>query len=136
AGRNFQSHELPRVRSLIQPSLPSGFAHRRLRSRSLQSVSHDGLPVNFTTITKWPKCLSLRQIRQQGDCSSGYAHSVAATITDRLCIATGQSVNMSAEDITACDMNQQGCAGGRTDLAWQFYMDQGVVTGGPYNTTQ
>jgi len=42
-------------------------------------------------------------------------------------------VYISAENIVACVPD--GCDGGDPGDAWQYYIDNGVPTGGPYKST-
>ncbi|KAG7263947.1 hypothetical protein CRUP_007014, partial [Coryphaenoides rupestris] len=111
AGQNFDNVDKSLVNSLCGtllngPRLPE----------VMHSVEDLRLPPSFDPRQEWPNCPTIGQIRDQG----GY----------RLCIQTqGEvSVEISAEDLLTC-CNECGMG-----EAWYFWMTQGVVTGGSYNS--
>ena len=58
-------------------------------------------------------------------------------MTDRICIhSNGENkFRLSAEDLlTCCDSCGFGCNGGYPESAWQFFVSDGIVTGGAYGT--
>jgi len=64
---------------------------------------------------------------------------VASAFTDRLCIATNGTFteSLSAQNIMACgDGEQSGCNGGSAYRAWEFTMNNGVVTGGGFGSKE
>uniref|UniRef100_A0A7N6B4Q2 Cathepsin B n=1 Tax=Anabas testudineus TaxID=64144 RepID=A0A7N6B4Q2_ANATE len=65
------------------------------------------------------------------------AFGAAEAISDRVCIhSNGKvSVEISSQDLlTCCDSCGMGCNGGYPSAAWDFWMKQGLVTGGLYNS--
>ncbi|ULT92312.1 hypothetical protein L3Y34_009819 [Caenorhabditis briggsae] len=46
------------------------------------------IPETFDARTKWPKCKSIKLIRNQANCRSCWAFGAAEVISDRICIAT------------------------------------------------
>lgn len=95
------------------------------------------LPEEFDARKNWPQCNSIRVVRDQASCSSCWAVAAAEAMSDRICIhSKGKvQVNVSANDIiTCCSECGFGCDGGFPAEAWNFYKEQGVVTGGLYGT--
>jgi cathepsin B len=105
------------------------------------------LPDTFDARQQWPQCPEIGFIRDQADCGSCWAVSSSAAMGDRTCIAynagndaTGdatKSLYLSDEDVMACcSFCGQGCDGGYPEMAWQYWVRDGVVTGGPYDSKQ
>lgn len=95
------------------------------------------LPAQFDARQKWAQCPSIGEIRDQGSCGSCWAFGAAEAITDRICIASKGKFKMdiSAEDLLSCCTScGMGCNGGFPGAAWQFWVDEGLVTGGLYNS--
>lgn len=97
------------------------------------------LPDNFDARQKWPHCPTLREVRDQGSCGSCWAFAAVEAMSDRICIASGGSVNahISSEDLlSCCESCGMGCNGGFPGSAWSFFRSTGLVTGGQYNSHQ
>ena len=105
------------------------------------------LPEEFDARKQWNKCANIKQIRNQGNCGSCWAFGTVSAIQDRVCIHTGQDVQISAEDLLSCCPQIPilpffikgfycgfGCNGGWMDSAYQFYETAGLVTGGELNS--
>ena len=124
---------------LHQARLRTGFkvhgasleAPRKLFSReALKS-----LPESFDAREAWPKCQTLKEIRDQTDCGSCWANAAVEAISDRICIHSGQrnQTRISATDLMACCSScGSGCGGGSNYPAWLFWKHEGLVTGGNY----
>jgi cathepsin B len=87
------------------------------------------LPKRLDARERWPKCAPMiSQLRGQGACGSCWALAAAATLSDRLCIATDGALNvsLSAEAMIDCEANNGGCSGGYLDNAWRFLVASGV----------
>ncbi|RZC34407.1 cathepsin B [Asbolus verrucosus] len=105
----------------------------------LHRVVPGAIPTTFDARTNWPHCESIKYIRDQGNCGSCWAFGTASAITDRLCIATGGAVKFefSAENLLACCTEcGNGCDGGKTYVAWNYWITHGVVSGGDYNSSR
>jgi len=109
--------------------------------------SAGALPATFDARQQWPQCPEIGFIRDQADCGSCWAVSSSAAMGDRTCIAynagnDGQgdqtkTLYLSDEDVMACcTFCGQGCDGGYPEMAWQYWVRDGVVTGGPYDSKQ
>ncbi|XP_049270328.1 cathepsin B [Rhipicephalus sanguineus] len=68
------------------------------------------------------------------------AFGAVGAISDRICIHTNGRVhvNISAQDLVTCCANcaveGNGCYAGYINKAWDFYLNEGIVTGGLYGT--
>lgn len=131
AGQNFQNVPFSHVKKLCGtllngPRLP------------LKAAPLDGgqLPRNFDSRRQWPKCPTIREIRDQGSCGSCWAFGAVEAMSDRICIHSKGQVNaeISAEDLLSCCKEEcgNGCNGGYPSGAWTYWTQQGLVTGGLY----
>ncbi|XP_055336710.1 uncharacterized protein LOC129587131 [Paramacrobiotus metropolitanus] len=100
------------------------------------------VPATFDSRRAWPNCTSLSLIRDQGHCGNCWAVSAASVISDRLCIASGQTDQtiISASQVAGCTDTsrtpQQRCeAGGDPANAYAFVASRGVCSGGMYNSS-
>lgn len=99
------------------------------------------MPDSFDSRTKWPNCVSIKTIRNQGQCGTCWAVSSASVLSDRLCIASGQTLNVFVSAAQACSCSQPNESpnancndGGDAQQVYQFATTNGLVTGGEYNT--
>jgi len=103
-------------------------------------ISSLDVPENFDSRTEWGStCPSLNEVRDQGACGSCWAVGAAAAMTDRLCIATkGETKpHLSSQDlVSCCDSCGMGCSGGYPSAAWDYFVNTGLVSGGPWNSKQ
>ncbi|CAH1377174.1 cathepsin B-like [Tenebrio molitor] len=97
----------------------------------------------FDTRDEWHTCESIiGVIKDQGSCDSSWAIVPASVISDRTCISSrgDKVVQLSAEDVLRCckncTKNTNVCDGGSTSEAWEFWMNEGVVSGGDYNSKE
>nr|QOV03087.1 cathepsin B2 [Dysdercus peruvianus] len=94
------------------------------------------IPEEFDARKHWPNC-PISHIRDQGHCGSCWAVSSASVFSDRLCIASkGQFVMPLSEEelLTCCADCGDGCDGGSTISAWNYFEYHGIVTGGDYKS--
>ena len=93
------------------------------------------LPDEYDPRTEYPKCESLREIRDQANCGSCWAFGAVEAMSDRICIASGQTDQrrVSAQNLLACCYACGfGCDGGYPSSAWSYWKNTGLVTGGLY----
>lgn len=98
----------------------------------------EDVPDSFDARHQWSNCPSIQEIRDQSNCGSCWAFATAEAISDRTCIASNGTVteDLSAQDILSCCNNcGDGCEGGYPSKAWEFWVKEGVCTGGLHNGT-
>ncbi|KAI9542651.1 hypothetical protein NQZ68_017662 [Dissostichus eleginoides] len=132
AGHNFHSVDYSHVKRLCGT---------RLNGPKLPvMVQYSGdikLAKNFDSREQWPDCPTLKEIRDQGSCGSCWAFGAAEAISDRVCIHSNAkvSVEISSEDLlTCCESCGMGCNGGYPSAAWAFWTNEGLVSGGLYDS--
>merc|ERR1712121_36486 len=140
AGRNFHPKDHAHVKRILGvPSLKkSEWEVRSLPTREYDDSFKD-LPASFDPRTQWPQCPSLKEVRDQGDCGSCWAFGAVEAMTDRYCIASNGSkqFHFSAEDLMACCREcGNGCNGGMLGSSWEYWKEEGIVSGGNYNTKE
>ena len=66
--------------------------------------SNANLPDEYDPRTAYPKCESLREVRDQANCGSCWAFGAVEAMSDRICIASGQTDQrrVSAQNLLAC----------------------------------
>jgi len=100
-----------------------------------QWSSIGALPTSFNSITNWPFCPTIKQIRDQSACGSCWAFGAVESISDRYCILMNKNLTISSADLAfCCDSCGDGCEGGYPSAAWQYWVDNGLVEEGcwPY----
>jgi cathepsin B len=85
-------------------------------------------PESFDAREKWRTCV-LPVANQQITCGSSYAISISQTIAERVCInsKTQKLVQLSAQELLSCDVNNQGCKGGYLNSALDYVRNKGLV---------
>ncbi|XP_055344769.1 uncharacterized protein LOC129592695 [Paramacrobiotus metropolitanus] len=104
------------------------------------SVRRVALPASFDVRTQWPNCVSMKEIRDQGQCGSCWAHAGASSLSDRYCIASGSANSyrkLSVQDLIVCSggSNQNYCNGNDPRVPYAMAVSSGIVTGGDYQST-
>jgi len=138
AGRNLK-WENQTKESIVNFMMPSEL-HKSRPSRPEMKVFHSyqailEAPASFDSRTQWPACGSIQEVRDQSACGSCWAFGAAETMSDRICIHSGQKdqTRVSAEDLVECCTDcGYGCQGGFPGSAFDFWKNEGVVTGGLY----
>ncbi|CEM19676.1 unnamed protein product [Vitrella brassicaformis CCMP3155] len=102
-------------------------------------VDRDALPESFDARERWPECKDvIGHVRDQAECGSCWAFASTEAFNDRMCIKTNGSFQtlLSPQDTTSCCDESHcfsfGCDGGQPALAWQWFTEVGVVSGGDY----
>ncbi|KRX57550.1 Cathepsin B-like cysteine proteinase 3, partial [Trichinella sp. T9] len=119
------------------------FANRRENAiqnqQNYTDAKSESLPLeeHFDAREKWPECKYIGFIKDQSTCSCCWAMSSASVMTDRTCIAYKgeQQPFLSDEELTSCCTScGYGCNGGFPLLAFKYWNEIGVPTGGPYGS--
>lgn len=140
AGKNFEIEDWEAVKRIASGVLLPSSKHGNFKSNP-----HNGdedVPDSFDSREAWPKCDSIKQIRDQSLCGSCWAQGAVAAMSDRICIHSNQTqqVYVSADDLIGCCSDcspGDGCIGA-FDLTtgWVYWQTTGIVTGGLYNSSQ
>ena len=96
------------------------------------------LPENYDAREQYPKCESIKEVRDQANCGSCWAFGAVEAMSDRICIASGQKnqTRVSAQNLLACCTTCGfGCDGGYAYIAWQYWKGLGITNGGLYGDT-
>jgi len=136
AGRNFQGRTIEDARKLLG-HIRSPESKNRLPTK-WHKIDLRKIPKSFDSRTKWPDCPSIGNIRDQGECGSCWAFGAAEAMSDRICIHSNSNVkvNISANDLLSCCAESCGFGsnGGFPPSAWEYWVDNGLVTGGQHGS--
>ncbi|XP_044272474.1 cathepsin B-like cysteine proteinase 4 isoform X2 [Tribolium madens] len=103
-------------------------------------IDQTSIPETFDARDKWPECKDfIGNIRDQGACGSCWAFASTEVMSDRLCIVTNGETKFefSPENLlTCCEICRYNCVGGYTAQAWNFLINEGIVSGGDYNSSE
>jgi cathepsin B len=137
AGRNFPQ-DTPAVffRGLmgVHPQSSEFLPEERPKLLSLDNTI---FPSSFDPRDQWPECPTLSYIPDQGGCGSCWAFGAVTAMSDRLCIHSHGAFkgHVSAENLLSCCFTcGYGCDGGFPGMAWDYWKEKGLVTGGDYGT--
>lgn len=50
------------------------------------------IPTEFFSATQWPKCESIKEVRDQSTCGSCWAFGAVEAMSDRICIVSNQTL--------------------------------------------
>ena len=96
------------------------------------------LPESFDAREEYPKCESIKEVRDQANCGSCWAFGAVEAMSDRICIHSGQTLQtrVSAQHLLSCCTSCGfGCDGGMPSAAWKYWL-LGITTGDLYGDTQ
>jgi len=114
---------------------------RRKSQLPIQTVdSSDPIPDYFDSRERWPECGDyIGHALDQSNCGSCWSFSTTTALEDRLCILTGgkYQTHLSPLDTLSCCNTENGCEsfgcnGGDPASAWEWFVNEGVVTGGEF----
>ncbi|KAK4872423.1 hypothetical protein RN001_014452 [Aquatica leii] len=137
AGRNFdQDVSMNYIRRLMGV-LPDNDLHKLPELTEFELVQD--IPESFDAREQWPDCPTIKEIRDQGSCGSCWAFGAVEAMSDRVCIhSNGRThFHFSADDlVSCCRLCGLGCNGGYPGAAWSYWVRQGIVSGGQYDSHQ
>jgi len=138
--KRFEGLTLQDAKSLCGVAEGWNTKHMPVKAFDLSEQQIQDIPTSFDARKQWGSmCPTVNEVRDQAACGSCWAFGAVEAISDRICIATNgtQTPHISAEDmLSCCALCGNGCNGGYPDMAWYYYVQQGVVTGGNYGTNQ
>lgn len=92
------------------------------------------IPETFDSRTEWPSCTTIGLIEDQSDCGSCWAFGATESMSDRYCIHMKKNLLISAANLMECCKDcGNGCEGGFLGAAWNYWVNEGIVTGGLYD---
>jgi cathepsin B len=96
-------------------------------SGSKKAVISDKFPANFDAREAWPDCI--HPVRDQGMCGSCWAFSSSGFLSDRFCIHSNGTVNvtLSPQDMVGCAFSNYGCNGGYLLNTIDHLLSEGTV---------
>lgn len=106
----------------------------------MEKVTFDAatIPDSFDVRTAWPECSAVTgRVRDQSNCGSCWAFGSTEAFNDRYCIKTKDTRIFSPEDTNSCCSGlvcsfSMGCNGGQPSGAWNWFVKNGVSSGGDY----
>ncbi|BES94237.1 Hypothetical protein NTJ_07046 [Nesidiocoris tenuis] len=107
------------------------------RRLTMKSYSGTQIPEEFDARKQWPECPTISHLLDQGNCGSCWAVAGASAFSDRLCIASNGTFTtpLSVEELlSCCDECGDGCNGGYPASAWEYFVENGLSTGGDYDS--
>ncbi|KAL0281458.1 UNVERIFIED_CONTAM: hypothetical protein PYX00_002442 [Menopon gallinae] len=138
AGRNFHSQIDVSYLKLLM-GVHNESVNHQLPEKEHSYFSVADIPEEFDAREEWEDCPTLREIRDQGSCGSCWAFGAAEAMSDRVCIHSNATIHFrfSAEDlVSCCKYCGFGCHGGFPGMAWRYWVRQGLVSGGSYDSHQ
>ncbi|PVD32580.1 hypothetical protein C0Q70_08022 [Pomacea canaliculata] len=138
AGRNFPKGATY-VKNLMGVDMKKSLAYMKKHLKEKEYGELTALPDNFDARVQWPNCPTIKEVRDQGNCGSCWAFGAVEAMSDRICIKSNatQNFHLAAEDLLSCCKEcGDGCDGGFPSAAWVYFDRDGIVTGGPYNSSQ
>jgi len=89
--------------------------------------AEDPIPVFYDTRLVHKDCIE--PARNQGKCTSSWAHAIASMMSERYCIAKKNRISFSAQSLISCSPNSKTCDGhfDKTEIE-QTLTTKGVVT--------
>ncbi|KAI6655572.1 Cathepsin B [Oopsacas minuta] len=123
----FEDLTLAEASYLAGTILPTN-SSRDVEIKSIEDYPNDSdVPTQFDIRYKWPECVT--RIRSQGHCGGCWAFAAVEALGDRVCIRSGGrvSVELSTQQLIACDTASNGCEGGYLLSTWKYLQNIGAV---------
>lgn len=122
------------VNKFTDEAPPKGL-HRGLRAAAPRRFAASE-PVDVAALPKavdWRDKGVVSGVKDQGGCGSCWAFASTATMESHVAIETGTLFQLSPQELVSCMPNPKecggtgGCAGATSELAFQYYVDNGGV---------
>lgn len=97
--------------------------------RSLADGGEFDIPTHFDAREQWPKCIHPIRNNFTAACLSGWANAQADALSDRFCIASGGTINvtLSSRHLLSCYPGDNNCYSNSPNVA-TFLLSPGLVT--------
>jgi cathepsin B len=134
----FSNATLADAKRLLGTILPGEEGYVTIPAKMFPERFEEELPQSFDARVGFPQCAKvIGNIRDQSNCGSCWAFSGVEAFNDRLCIVHGEDRLMSPEDTVSCCTGRvcsfsAGCNGGQQGGAWNWFMEEGVSSGGDW----
>lgn len=83
--------------------------------------------MKYPTELDWAGADCTHKIRNQGQCGSCWAFSVAGVVSDRCCMNDADHGWLAPQELVSCDKRNSGCNGGDRTAATQYVIANGLV---------
>jgi len=104
--------------------------------KKLQNEVFKEVPEHFKApeSVDWRKLGAVLRVKDQGDCSAGYAFAVAGAIEGQLVIKKNKTIEVSEQEILDCstENGNGGCIAGYNILAWDYIEYNGIRSDSTY----
>ncbi|KAL9654558.1 hypothetical protein ABK040_006622 [Willaertia magna] len=97
----------------------------KITSLKREQIKSLALPENYDFNRAWTTC-SL-PVQDEGQCGSNWAMTAVSVMSNRLCVQSGNSTQLSTQYVLECDSKDFGCSGGFLNTAWEFLEETGTV---------
>ena len=98
-----------------------------LRNTKVLNVNIENVTDPITGDFNWAEHGILTPIKDQSDCSSGWAFSAVETIESAWAMNGNKLEIFSTQNLISCDKSDGGCNGGLPSSAFDFVVDQGGI---------
>lgn len=130
--KRFMNTPMSSIKTLLGSQL---MTEREVDKYKKHIISMSSYSESFDLREEYPECSSLREIKDQNACGSSWAVAAAEVMSDRICILSNQSLQpkiSSVHLISCCTICGQGCNGGNPTMAFMYWHEKGIPTGGAY----
>jgi len=82
---------------------------------------------SMATSVDWRQSGCVTDVKDQGSCGSCWSFGAIASVEYACCASSGNSNQLSEQQVIDCDKTDNGCNGGWHDTAWQYMIEEGGV---------
>ncbi|XP_055586210.1 cathepsin B-like [Uranotaenia lowii] len=106
-----------------------------ISSSSFLRQAYRDIPEEFDARTQWPKCNSIREVRDQGCCGSAVVVAAVSVMSDRWCVNSPTKDNFNFgefELLCRKEGREEACNGAELNQPWDYWVKYGIGSGAPY----
>jgi cathepsin B len=120
----FQNWDLDYAKHLFQSYLSDDFKDIYFCASKEDKTAI--IPDSFDFRESYKQCA--RDVQNQGNCSAAWALTMASMISDRICMITNKSIQVSAQYVISCDLDiNEGCKRGYAQRAFDFFSRNKII---------